>query len=223
MRNSRRTRFRYPYCGRFRYLLAANRLTAPAWQDGPGYGYRNLVRTARPFFQCRTPTLIPTQLPTPEANMARFSPRHYLFGSFTAGTAGDAGLALLRIFAGLALALAHGMGKIPPQEGFIGWIASWGFPAPGMFAWFSGLAEFAGGVLLALGLLTRPVALLIVLNFVVAQVWGHAGDPFGDRELALLFQFIALQFLVVGAGRYSADWLIGRGGRGAVDADRRAP
>jgi putative oxidoreductase len=154
--------------------------------------------------------------------MAR-SPRDYLFGSFTTGTTGDAGLALLRIFAGLALALAHGMGKIPPQDGFVGWIASWGFPAPGMFAWLAGLAEFAGGILLALGLLTRPVALVIVLHYVVAQVWGHAGDPFRERELALLFQFIALQFLVVGAGRYSADWQLSRGGRGAVEAGPRAP
>jgi putative oxidoreductase len=141
--------------------------------------------------------------------MAR-SPRHLLFGGYTAGPVGDAGLAMLRIFAGLALALAHGLGKVPPQEGFIGWIASWGFPAPGVFAWLAGIAEFGGGILLAAGLLTRPAALLIVLHFVVVQVWGHAGDPFLERELALLFQFIALQFLVVGAGRYSADWWIGR-------------
>jgi putative oxidoreductase len=32
----------------------------------------------------------------------------------------EAGLAVLRITAGLLLALLHGIGKVPPQEGFVG-------------------------------------------------------------------------------------------------------
>jgi uncharacterized membrane protein YphA (DoxX/SURF4 family) len=39
----------------------------------------------------------------------------------------------------------------------------------------------------------------------VAVVIRHAGDPFGNRELALLYGVIALLFLLAGPGRYSVD------------------
>jgi putative oxidoreductase len=129
-------------------------------------------------------------------------------GAGTNSRAADAGLLILRVFAGLALALAHGLGKIPPQEGFVGMVGGLGLPAPHIAAWLSGIAEFGGGILLALGLLTRPAALLIVINMTVAVVLAHAGDTFLDRERPLLFLFIALAYLLIGAGRYSLDAMI---------------
>jgi putative oxidoreductase len=138
------------------------------------------------------------------------SARDVLFGSATTGPVGDLGLLPLRVFAGLALAFAHGINKIPPTERFVARIGGFGFPAPELFAWMSGFAELAGGILLAAGLLTRPVAALIVINMSVAVVFGHLGDPFGRRELALMFGFVALMFALVGAGRYSLDGLIRR-------------
>lgn len=123
----------------------------------------------------------------------------------------DIGLLILRIFAGLALAFGHGLGKVPPSEGFVNMVGSnLGLPAPGLMAWLSALAEFGGGILLALGLLTRPVALFIIINMSVAVLFAHAGQSFGEREKALLFAFIALQFLFSGAGRYSIDANIGK-------------
>jgi putative oxidoreductase len=141
--------------------------------------------------------------------MAR-SLRDLLFGTHTTGPLGDVGLLLLRLFAGLALAFAHGINKLPPAEGFVNRIGGFGFPAPELFAWMAGLAEFGGGILLAAGLLTRPVAAVIVINMIVAVVFGHAGDPFGRRELALMFLFVALLYLFVGAGRYAVDTLLRR-------------
>lgn len=141
--------------------------------------------------------------------MAR-STRDLLFGTHTTGPIGDVGLLLLRVFAGLALALAHGLGKIPPSQGFVGMIGGLGLPMPEVAAWMSGLAEFLGGILLALGLLTRPVAIAIVINFIVAVTMAHAGDAFGDRELPMMFGFVALMFAFVGAGRYSVDATISR-------------
>jgi len=120
------------------------------------------------------------------------------------------GRAVLRVFAGLALALGHGLGKLPPSEGFVEGVAEMGFPAPGFFAWMAALAEFLGGLLLAAGLLTRPASLFIVINLSVAAIISHAGDPFNIREKALLFGTIALMYLLTGAGRYSMDALIRR-------------
>jgi putative oxidoreductase len=134
--------------------------------------------------------------------------RQLLTGYATAGPTADAGLLLLRAFAGVSLAFAHGLGKLPPSEGFMTRVAGFGFPAPGIFAWLSGFAEFGGGLLLAAGLLTRPAAALILINMAVAVLLGHAGDPYARRELPLLFGFVALCFLFTGAGRYSLDALI---------------
>jgi putative oxidoreductase len=138
--------------------------------------------------------------------------RTLLFGSSTAGPVGDVGLLLLRVFAGLALAFQHGLGKLPPRPGFVDRVGGFGFPAQEFFALMSGIAEFFGGILLAAGLLTRPVAALIVINMTVAVVFGHAGDPFARRELPLLFLSVALMYALVGAGRYGLDRLVrGRG------------
>ncbi len=79
---------------------------------------------------------------------------------------------------------------------------------PEFWAWMSGFAEFGCGILVAAGLLTRPAAALIVINMIVVVVFGHTGDPFGRRELPLLFLFVFLMFVLVGAGRYSMDALI---------------
>jgi putative oxidoreductase len=117
----------------------------------------------------------------------------------------DLGLLLLRLFSGLALALAHGWGKIPPSDGFAGMIGGIGFPAPLLFAWLAAIAEFVGGLLIAIGFLTRPASFLVVGHFVFVTFAAHAGDPFGDRELGLFFLFAALLFLLAGAGRYSVD------------------
>lgn len=131
--------------------------------------------------------------------------RDVLFGGSVHDRSTDVGLLVLRVFSGLALALAHGWGKIPPAPGFMEMIGGMGFPAPALFAWLAALAEFAGGLLIALGLLTRPAALLVVLHFITVILVVHAGDPFGDRELPLFFLTAALLFLLAGPGRYSVD------------------
>lgn len=143
---------------------------------------------------------------SPTARMKRF-----LFGGAGGADAvSDAGLLLLRLFAGLALALAHGMGKIPPSPGFVGSVGAMGFPAPEAFAWASALAEFGGGLLLAMGLLTRPASLVIAFNMAVAAFLRHGDDPFGGKEKALLFLVVAVCFLLTGPGRFSLDRLLNR-------------
>ena len=123
----------------------------------------------------------------------------------------DIGALILRVFAGLALALAHGINKMPPSEGFVGVVAGMGFPSPEAFAWAAGIAELAGGLLLAMGLLTRPAAILIAITMLVAAFLGEAGNAFAEREPALLFAAIAIYFVLAGPGRYSVDgWFAAR-------------
>lgn len=117
----------------------------------------------------------------------------------------DAGLLLIRLALGLPLAVLHGIGKVPPSEGFINGVTAMGFPLPVLFAWAAGLAEFAGGLLVAIGLFTRPAAASIAFTMAVAAFIRHAGEPLGDRELPIVFLGTALGVLLVGPGQWSLD------------------
>ena len=80
----------------------------------------------------------------------------------------DVGLLGLRLFVGLAMAIAHGAKKIPPAERFVEGVAAMGFPLPEVFAWAAGLSEFAGGLLIAAGLLVRPASAFLLFTMAVA-------------------------------------------------------
>ena len=117
----------------------------------------------------------------------------------------DLMLSLFRLFAGLSLALAHGYKKVPPSEGFIEHTGYLGFPFPEFFAYAAGLSEFAGALLLAFGLFTRPAAFFVAITMFVAAFINHAGDPFGNAEKAYIYFAIAILYLVLGSGKFSVD------------------
>ena len=123
-------------------------------------------------------------------------------------TGADFGALGLRLFAGLAIALAHGIGKVPPSERFIDLVAEMGFPLPTFFAWAAAFAEFGGGLLLAIGFLTRPATFFLLVSMIVASFVQQAGDPFLERELSLLYCAVAAYFLMAGAGRLSFDAIL---------------
>lgn len=120
----------------------------------------------------------------------------------------NVGLAILRVFAGLSMALGHGLGKIPPSERFVTITGDLGFPVPEFFAWMAAFSEFGGGLLLALGLLTRPGAFFIWFTMLIAAFFQHAADPFSTKEMAFLYLVITGMFVVVGSGKYGVDPLI---------------
>ncbi len=129
----------------------------------------------------------------------------------------EVGLTILRVGGGLGIALGHGFNKIPPPEPFVDGVGELGFPVPAVFAWLAALSESLGGLLLAIGLFTRPAALLIVVTMAVAAFGAHASDPLfaaqaenGSKEMALLFLIIALAFLLAGSGRFSVDHFLRR-------------
>ena len=129
-------------------------------------------------------------------------------GPGTGSKQADIGLALLRVYAGLAMALTHGLAKLRNPDMIIEGTRGMGFPAPTLFGWMAILAEFGGGLLLALGLLTRPAAFFIAVTMGVAAFVRQAGDPFTEREAAMLYLVVALLYLIAGPGRLSVDALV---------------
>ena len=134
----------------------------------------------------------------------------------------DFGLMLARVATGGIMAYAHGRGKVWNEEGFgppgylIKGVTEMGFPVPTAFAWAAALTEFLGGILLALGLFTRPAALALTFNMAVAAFVAHAKDPWfstgsgAAKEPALMFLIPFAMFLFTGAGRFSIDALLRR-------------
>ncbi|KFA89911.1 DoxX family protein [Archangium violaceum] len=115
------------------------------------------------------------------------------------------GWTLVRVVFGLTLALAHGLPKVTGDiSRFAEGVAGLGFPIPLFFAWCAALAELVGGLLVALGLFTRPAAAFAAFTMVVA-LYRHRVDPFGRMELALLYLAVLAAAVLVGGGPYSVD------------------
>lgn len=76
---------------------------------------------------------------------------------------------------------------------------------------FAGMLEVVGGVLLILGLFTRPTAFILAGEMAVAYFIGHAtqghilSPMLNQGESAVLFCFIFLLLSVAGAGVWSID------------------
>jgi putative oxidoreductase len=125
---------------------------------------------------------------------------------------------MVRVTAGLLL-MPHGAQKLFGLFGGYGLEATGQFFAtklglPPSLALVAGGIEFFGGLFLALGLLTRPVAALVVGLMSVAVLAVHLGNGFfwtsGGFEYPLLWGTVALSFVIRGGGAFSLDALIGR-------------
>jgi putative oxidoreductase len=117
----------------------------------------------------------------------------------------DLGLLVLRLTAGLSLALAHGWSKVRDIGGFEQGLAQMGFTPASAWAWAAALSEFLGGLLVAVGLLTRPAALAAGAVMGVALAKVHAADPYAKQEPALIFLAMFLAIFLCGPGRMSLD------------------
>ncbi|HYH15838.1 MAG TPA: DoxX family protein [Flavisolibacter sp.] len=123
--------------------------------------------------------------------------------------------ALIRVGIGITF-IIHGYPKITggievwtwlgDQMKWLGidfWKPTWGFLAA--------VAELGGGILLTVGILTRPAALLLFLTMVVAflsQLFGGMDYNSYSHSLKLLFVFAA--FVLAGGGNYSLDVVLQR-------------
>ncbi|HEX8299679.1 MAG TPA: DoxX family protein [Rubricoccaceae bacterium] len=138
--------------------------------------------------------------------------RRLLFGTPGPARNLDAGLLVLRLGLFGLLAFGHGLGKLPVSPEFVQGTADMGFPLPVLFAWAAALSEFAGGLLLAFGFLTRPAAVIVATTMFVAFGLAHGFALSGESsgEMAFLYLVGALALFFTGPGRYSVDAILNR-------------
>ncbi|MCB1121223.1 MAG: DoxX family protein [Verrucomicrobiae bacterium] len=122
----------------------------------------------------------------------------------------DIWLVLLRVFSA-AFMLTHGYPKLTRlfAEGEI----QFGDPigiGPAASLTLAVFAEFFCSILVGLGLFTRLAAIPLMITMSVAAFIAHGADPFGRKEMALLYLLLFTTLLVFGAGKYSLDRLWGK-------------
>lgn len=127
-------------------------------------------------------------------------------------------LAALRIVTALTF-IAHGTQKLfgfpapPPGGGLPPLLSLFGIGA---------MMEFAGGLLLLVGLFTRPVAFLLAGEMAVAYWMFHAPQNLypilNGGDAAILYCFVFLLLVFTGPGAWSVDRALARGRAGTVEA-----
>lgn len=129
-------------------------------------------------------------------------------------TTNEWAILILRIIVGIVFA-AHGGQKLFMMgfDGVAGFFGSLGIPLPMIAAIVVTLLEFVGGLALILGIGTRYVAALLVMDMLVAIATVHLANGFfvsdGGYELVLLLAAGALYFVLAGPGVLSLDTRLG--------------
>lgn len=133
----------------------------------------------------------------------------------SAATTDDTGKLVLRAALSFLL-LFHGISKLIGGVGFIaGILAKAGLPpAIGYLVY---IAEVIAPLLMLIGLYTRPAALVVAINMVVAVLLVHTSQFFTlsetggwALELQAFYFASALAVALLGAGRYSLGGIRGR-------------
>jgi putative oxidoreductase len=126
-------------------------------------------------------------------------------------------LLAVRLYWGFQFAQT-GWGKLHNLPKITGFFASLNIPFPAFNAHFVSGLEFVGGILLILGLFSRPIALLLAGNMFVAYwtadreaLTSIFSDP-GKFYVAdpYTFLFASLMVLIFGAGFFAVDTLIAK-------------
>ncbi len=125
---------------------------------------------------------------------------------------------LVRVAAG-AILMVHGYVKL-----FLGGAAfiaekilpNLGFYPPLTWAYFLGVLELVGGAMIVVGLLTRVIALVLVIEFLVITFgWNFRfgfsfTNPGGGYEYPLLWLIVFICIAIRGGDRHSIDERIGK-------------
>jgi putative oxidoreductase len=119
----------------------------------------------------------------------------------------DLGLLVLRLGFGCALAFGHGLGKARQMIH-----GDFEFPDPIGIGTvpsliLATLAELVCSLAVAAGLWTRWAAIPPLVTMSVAAFVVHAGDPWGRKELAILYLVGFATLVLTGGGRFAVDSL----------------
>src|SRR5205814_9889346 len=154
---------------------------------------------------------------------------------------GPAAIILLRLMAGSVFLWEGVMKFVFPNQG-VGRFTKLGFPAPHFMATADAWLEIIGGALLILGLLTRPIALLFIIEMLVAMAATKIPMYLGTSPLPLppvppqvgfwavlheirseYAQLVSCAFLLLaGPGRWSIDALLAKRGTDEVTSLERS-
>lgn len=132
----------------------------------------------------------------------------------------DLGKLVLRITLAI-LILLHGIAKLQHGIDFItGLVTNAGLPTA--FSYLVYVGEVLAPILVLVGLFTRPAALIIAINMIVAIALVHMNELFAltktggwALELQGMFLISAIVISLLGPGRYSLDAML-RGKKGKL-------
>ena len=120
-------------------------------------------------------------------------------------------LLLIRLAIG-SIFIQTGLGKLMHFDQTVAFFAALGIPYPMINAAMASSIEFFGGILLIVGLLTRPIAAKLSVVMVVAILTAQLAHVEELSDLIRLQEFDYILFFVLlmftGAGKWSLDhWL----------------
>ena len=115
------------------------------------------------------------------------------------------GLAVLRIVPSAIMMLVHGLPKFQKLlAGDFEFADPLGIGgAPSLF--LTVIGEFVAPILIILGFKTRLSAIPVAVTMFVAAFVVHGADPFGKKEIALLYGIVFVAIALLGPGKYSLD------------------
>jgi putative oxidoreductase len=127
------------------------------------------------------------------------------FSNPTSSARASLGLLILRLAFGLFMVIGHGWGKL---INFGDKVKTFSDPLGiGSTASLSGavFTEVVCALMLTIGLFSRFSAAALAFTMAVAAFIVHGADPFGRKEMALLYLAAYVVLLITGPGKYSLD------------------
>lgn len=117
----------------------------------------------------------------------------------------EAGLLIIRLMAG-GMILTHGIPKLLRFFGEepITFADPFGL-GPVISLGLAVFAEVFCAVLIIIGYKTRLATIPLMITMLTAAFYAHWSDPFGRKELPLLFFTVFLAILIFGGGKYALD------------------
>ena len=118
------------------------------------------------------------------------------------------GIAFLRITVGL-LMVYHGVEVFDSKliEGYAKWDSFKSLPNPLLMAYVGKSAELVSGILLTIGFLTRPAAILLMFTMLFVTFFIGHGKFWYDDQHPFMLALMALVFIFCGPGKWSLDQL----------------